>query len=231
MMKHKSKKLIIFGNNGFAEVAYEYFMQDSEYEVCGFTVDKEYLPPNKKQLFGLPIIAFEDVVSIYPPDKYEMFIAVTYTNLNRLRKKIINLAINSGYRIASFISSNANISPSAMLGKFIFILEGNVIQSFSEIGDGSILWSGNHVGHHSRIGNYVFISSHVVISGYSAIGDNCFLGVNSAIGDGVVIGEDSWLSSGVTVTQSTEANSLLVCAKSTKSKIGAKRFFKVRDDS
>jgi hypothetical protein len=43
----KTKKLILFGDSAFAEIAYEYFTFDSEYEVVAFTVSKEYLSKEK----------------------------------------------------------------------------------------------------------------------------------------------------------------------------------------
>ena len=62
------KKLIIFGNRIYAEIAWEYFSEDSDYEVVAFTVDKEYIKsPN---FCGLPVVAFEDVeVIIYDQNK------------------------------------------------------------------------------------------------------------------------------------------------------------------
>lgn len=38
----KEKKLVIVGSGEFAEIAYEYFTYDSEYEVVGFAVEKEF---------------------------------------------------------------------------------------------------------------------------------------------------------------------------------------------
>ena len=37
----KKHKLVIVGDSAFAEVAYEYFSWDSDYEVVGFSVEKE----------------------------------------------------------------------------------------------------------------------------------------------------------------------------------------------
>ena len=55
----EKRKLIIFGDSAFAEIAYEYFTHDSEYQVVAFTISKEYI--KKTSLFDLPIIPFEEV--------------------------------------------------------------------------------------------------------------------------------------------------------------------------
>ena len=38
----KTRKLVIVGAGEFAEITYEYFTFDSEYEVVAFAVEKEY---------------------------------------------------------------------------------------------------------------------------------------------------------------------------------------------
>ena len=42
-MSMKSKKVIIIGIGETADLAYNYFMLDSEYEVVAFATDKEYI--------------------------------------------------------------------------------------------------------------------------------------------------------------------------------------------
>ncbi len=38
----KNKKLVIYGIGETADIAYEYFKHDSDYEVVAFTVDNEF---------------------------------------------------------------------------------------------------------------------------------------------------------------------------------------------
>ena len=79
----KSKKLIIFGTGDIAQLANHYFENDSEYTVVAFTVDKDYCLSD--QFEEKPLVPFEDVQSIYDTNEYEMFIALSYKNMNRLR--------------------------------------------------------------------------------------------------------------------------------------------------
>ena len=39
----KKHKLLIIGDSAFAEIAYEYFTYDSEYQVVAFSVEEAYL--------------------------------------------------------------------------------------------------------------------------------------------------------------------------------------------
>ena len=209
------KKLIIFGAGQIAELAYHYFSSDSEYSIQAFSVDKEYIESN--DFFGLPVIAFEEIQTSFPPEDYEMFIALSYSEVNSIRKKKYFAAKAKGYKLASYISSRATILNDMSIGDNCFILENNTIQPFVSIGNNVTLWSGNHIGHHSAICDHVFIASHVVVSGGVHIGSQSFLGVNAtlinniSIGDGCVIGAGALVNSNVEshlVIKSNASNSI-----------------------
>jgi sugar O-acyltransferase (sialic acid O-acetyltransferase NeuD family) len=226
-MSDSHKNLIIVGDSAFAEVACEYFIQDSKYNVVGFAVESDFL--YKDSLLGLPIFTLEEIEHKYPCETHDVFVAIVYSQLNRLRTRLTKKVKSLGYELASYISSNANIWDNVLFGEHCFVFEDNTIQPFVNIGDNVILWSGNHIGHHSKIRNNVFISSHVVISGFCEIGDNCFLGVNSTISNNLVVAKDCWIGPGVLITNDTEENQIYRMERSFPAKIGARRFFKIRD--
>jgi len=195
----KSKKIIIFGDSAFAEIAYEYFTHDSEYEVVAFTVNENYI--EKSTLFGIPIVPFENIESAFSPKDYDMHIALVYNKLNRVRRAKYLEAKIKGYKLANYISSRSFIWHNVTMGDNIFIFEDNTIQPFVKIGSNNVFWSGNHVGHHSKIGDHNFISSHVVISGFCEIRDSNFMGVNATIGNNLKIGSDCLIGSFVHIVK------------------------------
>lgn len=223
----KSRKLVIIGDSAFAEVACEYFTHDSPYEVVGFAVERPYL--KGEQLLGLPIVALDEVTTRFPPSDHDAYVAVVYSQLNRLRARLMRDAEALGYGLASYVSSRCFIWPNVKLGKHCFIFENNVVQPFVTLGDNVVLWSGNHIGHHSRIADNVFVSSHVVISGFCAVEPNCFLGVNVAIANNVTIARDCWIGPGVVIGQDTKEGELYRASPTEPSKVGALRFFRVKD--
>ncbi len=190
----KKKKLVIFGIEDFARIAYEYYTHDSDYEVVGFTVDKQYL--TLSELCGLPVVAFDDIENTFPPESHEIYCAITYQKMNRTRALACRRAESKRYTLASYISSKAFVWHNAVIGKHAFIFEGNIIQPGVAIGNSVVLWSSNHVGHDSKIHDNVFISSHVVISGWCDIGANTFIGVNATLANNTRIGKESWVMHG-----------------------------------
>lgn len=223
----KTKKLIIVGDSAFAEIAYEYFDADSDYKVVGFSVERHFL--TKDQLFGLPIIAFEDLQSMYDPSTHYIYVATVYTQLNRLRSRLAQSAKDMGYKLASYISSRSFLWRNAEVGEHCFIFEDNTIQAFAKIGDNVVLWSGNHIGHHSIIRKNCFISSHVVISGYCDIGENTFIGVNAALSNNTKIGKDNWIGPSISIMKSTEDGALFKTDHPEQAKVSTLRFFKIKD--
>lgn len=223
----KTKKLVIVGDSAFAEVAYECFTHDSEYEVVGFAVEAAYI--TKKELFGLPIVPFEEIEEHFVPDEVDFYAALIYSQLNRLRTRLYMAAKAKGYQPASYISSLAFVWHNVELGEHCFIFEDNTLQPFAKIGNNVVLWSGNHIGHHSIIQDNCFIASHVVVSGFCNIGRNTFMGVNATLANNITIGEDNWVGLGVTIVRSTEPNQLFKGKQPEPAKISATRFFKVKE--
>ena len=194
-----SKNLIIIGDGEFAEIAYEYFTHDSDYDVAGFAVDREYL--TKRELFGLPVVALDQAERQFAPSSHAAHVAVTYSQLNRVRARLCAAAKARGYTLANYVSSRAFVWRNVALGENCFIFEANVIQYSVRIGNNVVLWSGNHIGHQSTIGDNCFLSSHVVVSGYCRIGENSFLGVNSTLRDHITIGRDAVIGAGAVVVK------------------------------
>jgi len=195
------KKIIIFGNEEFAEVAHFYFTKDSPYDVVAFTTHERFI--KKKELFGLPVIPFEKIEEKYPPSEFSMFVAIGYSKVNKVRARVFDEAKSKGFNLVSYVNSKATKWEEVKMGENCFILEDVTIQPFVSFGDDVIVWSGNHIGHHTKIGNHCFITSHVVISGNVKIEDFCFLGVNSTIRDGIKIGKENVIGAGSVILHDT----------------------------
>lgn len=213
----KKKALVIFGSGDIAQLAHYYFTTDSEYDVLAFTVDLAY--QTEKTFCNLPVIAFEEIADIYPPEECAIFIALSYSKLNSVRKEKYLLAKGMGYQLASFISSHATILNEGCIGENCFILEDNTVQPFVTIGNNVTLWSGNHIGHHSIIKDHCFIASHVVVSGGVEIGEQCFIGVNVTLRDHIKIGKMCVIGAGVLLLADAASEGVYIGATTERSKV------------
>lgn len=223
----KSRKLVIVGDTAFAEIAHEYFDADSEYEVVGFSVERYFL--KREQLRGLPVIAFEDLPAHFDPAAHEVYVATTYTQLNRLRTRLCRAAKAKGYRLASYVSSRAFVWRNVVLGEHCFIFEDNTVQPFVTVGNNVVMWSGNHIGHHTVVRDNVFISSHVVISGFCDIGEYSFLGVNATLANNLSIGRDNWIGPNTAIMKNTDPGAMFKTVQPDPIKLSTLRVFNLSD--
>lgn len=195
------RKLVIFGAGEFAHIAYEYFTYDSDYEVVGFVVDDEF--HNFGAFQELPLIPLSEMHIRFPNSDYEVFVALTATNMNKDRARLFDYFKSKSYKLASYVSSHAFVWRNVSIGENTFIFENNVLQPFVSVGDNCILWSGNHIGHRTEIGDNVFISSHVVLSGYCVVENNCYFGVNATVHNNIRIARDGIVGAGAMISKDT----------------------------
>ncbi len=195
-------RIVIFGVKDFSELAHYYLEHDSPHEVVAFSVNRDYLP-EEGEFRSLPVVAFEEVQDLYPPGDYMFFAPMSPRNMNRDREDVYNNIKEKGYGCISYLSSKATVFENE-IGDNCFILENNIIQPFTRIGDNVVLWSGNHIGHHGVIHDHVTFTSHVVMSGHCEIGAYSFLGVNSTLRDGLKIAEGTFVAMAAAVLQDTE---------------------------
>ena len=202
------EKLVIIGDGETAELAYDYFTGDSNYEVVAFSAERNFR--RNQTLLGLPVVPLEEIEKSYSPNSHKAFVAISYTQLNRLRRKLYNQAKQKGYSLCSYISPNAFIGKNTEIGENCFIFENVTIQRGAKIGNNVTVWSGSLVGHRSVVGENCFVASHVAISGFCDIGENCFLGVNSCTVGGLKIAANCVVGAGAVVVKDTSEGKVYV---------------------
>jgi len=221
------KQIVIFGMGETAQLAYEYFTHDSDYEVSAFCADPEFITADT--FCGCPVVAMDQVAERYPATAYLGFAAAGSGQLNRNREALYDKAKSLGYRLASYVSSRAFTWHNVEIGENCFILEDNTLQPFTKVGNNVVLWSGNHIGHRTEIADHCFITSHVVISGFCHIGAYSFVGVNATFVDKVTVGTDNFITAGAVISKSTADNGVYTGHPAELRKIPAKRFCGVKD--
>lgn len=197
-------KVVLFGNTDYTQVVWWYLENDSEHEVVAFTVNKEYL--EEDELCGLPVVPYENVLSLYPPDEYKMFIAVGYAKRNKIRAELYHTARASGYELISYVHSSAINQCDLPIGDNCFIAENVVIVPFASFGNNVVIWTSSTLAHHSRVDDHSFVSHHVAISGHAKVSAYCFVGANSTVRDGITLAKSSLIGAGANILEDTVEN-------------------------
>ena len=188
----------------FAEIIYIYLNQSAEFEVVAFTVNEWAMKDTSNVFCNLPVVPFEKVQDIYPPNNFQMFIALGYTNMNKKRAKIFDEAKSKGYVLISYVHPTTCINEEFHMGENCFIFENNVIQPFVTLGNDIIIWTGNVISHHTTIKDHCFIVSHCAMAGNVTIDSFCFIGMNATIRNGVKIASESVIGAGSIILKDTE---------------------------
>jgi sugar O-acyltransferase (sialic acid O-acetyltransferase NeuD family) len=202
------KKVVLFGNNLVASLNHYYLTHDSDYEVVAFTVDSEFI--NEDTLHDLPILPFETIEAVCPPEEFAMALPLGFRNLNRFRTEKYLEAKAKGYELISYVSSKAVTWKGLVIGENCFIYENAIVGPFSRIGNNVMLQPGSHIGHHSTVGDHCFVASHAVVLGGAEIGPYCVLGGNSTIIDRVTVAAECLIAAGVTITKNTKERGVYI---------------------
>jgi len=218
-------KVILFGAGKIADVAYFQLTNDTSHEVVAFTVDGENIL--EKEKWGVPVVAFENILKTYPPDDFKMLVAVGYQDLNRFRARKYEEAKSKGYELISYVSSRASNLSNVEIGDNCMILDNAVLQPCTRVGNNVFFWNGNHLGHHARIEDHCYVAGQVVISGAAVIESYCFLGVNATIGHEVTIGRESFIGAGALITKNTAPKSVHIVPDTSKFRLDSDSFLKL----
>lgn len=200
------KKIILFGNAQFAEMNHFYLTHDSPHEVAAFTADGDHIRESK--MFGLPVVAFEEVAKEFPPEQYAMAIPLGIRQINQLRAAKCETARKMGYEFIRYVSSKALVWPGVEIGLNCFIYEQVVVKPFSKIGDDVLIEMGSLVGHHVHIHDHCFLAPHSVVLGGATIEPYCVIGANSTVREAVKIGRSCVIGAGAVIPRSTRAGSV-----------------------
>ena len=162
------KPVLIFGAGQVAQVFAGYLCRQA-HKVDAFVVDTAYWEPGKF-IDGIPVVSFDNAgkVTFIPADEYLFVVGMSFRGLNAPRADKYQAMLERGFQPFTFV--HPMCARNGKVGRGSFVMDLNVMQDCTEIGENCILWSGNHIGHHTKIGNHVFIASHAVIGGAEVVG-------------------------------------------------------------
>jgi len=207
------QKVVLFGNNSFTDLVRYFIEAESEYEISGYFVDRNYLLGSN--FCNRPIVSTEDLILAFPPQEHKIALSIGYRGMNRLRNRIYFELKTLGYSFATFISPSAKIYTND-IGEGNLIFSNVTIEPYSQVGIGNIIRSNAYISHNAVLGNFNYISPSACIAGNVKIGDNTFIGANSTIRNSLTIGDFSLIGAGCFLSRNSNNNEVHVAPKSVK---------------
>jgi sugar O-acyltransferase (sialic acid O-acetyltransferase NeuD family) len=195
------EKIILFGASEGSKLMYHSLLHDSSFEVIAFTVDSKYL--NEKEYCGLPVVPFEQVQDIYPPNEYGMLITVLANEMNMLRARKYHEAKEKGYTLISYIHPTSIVACDMITGDNCFISEGVIVRPNVKVGNDTIIMPGVYIGHDTVIEEHSFVASRAVIMGAVTLKSFTVIGPNATIMEQLTIGSECLIGGGAVILKST----------------------------
>jgi len=210
-----AKKIIIYGNGLYAALYHQIIAEENAFEVVGFTADRRFIKENHFR--GCPLVAFEEVENVFPPETYAMLVIMGYMRM-RDRGLMFGRAKEKGYVFENFISAKATTYKDLKKGQNNIVAPGVFLGPFGEIADNNIISPNVYIGHGFSIGSGNYIAPGCNIGGESTINDSCFIGIGATISDSVRIGPETLVGAGSLVLKNTDQCAAYVGTPAKKTK-------------
>jgi sugar O-acyltransferase (sialic acid O-acetyltransferase NeuD family) len=219
------KKIVLFGTSAGAKLAHFTLSHDPSYEVVAFTVNRVYIKEEK--FCGLPVVPFEEVETIYPPDNYMMLIAIYANGVNKTRAEKYYQAKEKGYTLISYVHPQAIVAPDLVMGDNCIISEGVICRPFLTIGNDVIIMPGATIGHDTIIKDHCFIGNEAVVMGKVNMEPFCFIGPNATILEEVTLGAECLIGGGAVIQANVKEKEVYKAAAPTLLALASDRLAKI----
>lgn len=93
------------------------------------------------------------------------------------------------------------VSPSAVLGRGVFVGAQAAVAAHARVGDWSVINRGATIGHDTVLGAGVRVHPGATVAGVTRLGDRVVVGAGATIIDGIRVGDDVVLGAGSVVTR------------------------------
>lgn len=200
------RKLVIYGNGQMARMFLHFARL--EYDVVAFTVDRSVLTDTSIE--GLPVVAFEDLASVYPAADHCLITAVGYREMNDLRARKYQEGRARGYAFARYVHPSVVRHACVTIGENTIVLDHVALHPCTTVGNSVFIASNASIGHGCTIGDHCWINSGVSIGGETEIGEATFLGINATIGDNLCVGRQCFVGANTLVARDTLAEEVYV---------------------
>lgn len=204
----KGERVVVVGTGETGALAFEYFSYDSPHEIVAFSAEAAAITSDR--YYDLPVVPLEELARAYPPAEYRAFVAVSLTQLNRLRRRLYDTVKAAGFDCVSYISSHAFVMPNAQIGENAFVHEHAELEHRVQIGDNVFIGAGTCIGHSSVIEDDCYAGPHVTVCGMCTVRRGSFLGASSCLSGGVTVAEDCIIGAGAVVLKDTKPRQVYV---------------------
>jgi UDP-N-acetylbacillosamine N-acetyltransferase len=197
-MNASDRKLYVYGAGGHGLVVAESAVA-AGWEVAGFLDEQPQTT----------LVGRWRVYPSIPAEAAGQAVAVAVGD-NMARRRLTADIAQTGLQLTQIIHPTAWVSPTAILGRGVFIGPQAVINGQANIEDGVIINSSAVVEHHCVVGGYSHVAPRAVLCGNVRVGEMCLIGAGATVKPGIAIGDDCTVGVGAAVVSDLDHNQTVV---------------------
>ncbi len=118
---------------------------------------------------------------------------------NPTRHRLGDQLESQGRSLATVVHPTAWVSPSAQLGRGVFIAPQAVVHSRAGVGHGAIVNTGAIVEHDTVIGDYAHVGPNAAVGALAVVGTRTLIGLGASVRSGTTIGDRCTVGVGAAV--------------------------------
>jgi UDP-perosamine 4-acetyltransferase len=150
---------------------------------------------------GVPLVEDREAIERFPPDRYELAMAVIGFGAGVRRHRLAQTWRGLGYRFATVVHPTAVIATGATLDEGAQVLAAAVLQPRCRIGRDAIVNTGAIVEHDCRLAEGSHLAPRVVLGGEVGVGERSQIGLGAVVIEGLRVGADSLVAAGAVVVR------------------------------
>ena len=190
------KSIILIGNGGHCKSIIDVIEQEAKYKIVGIVSSSRSIGTD---LLGYKVIGDDsDLHNLSKTYKYAL-VAVGQIHSPKIRIKLFDLLVGSGFILPSIVSPRAYVSKYACIGSGTIVMHDAIVNTNAVVGENCIINSKALVEHDSIIHNHCHISTGATINGNVLIEDGCFIGSGAIASNSIIIKKNSFVKAGALV--------------------------------
>jgi UDP-perosamine 4-acetyltransferase len=195
MAEAAQTEIVLFGAGGHAKVVIETCIGTSFRPVACLGESRW------SNLVGVPVASEAGATDWLTKGVRLAFIAI---GSNPIRERVAAKARELGFELATIVSPDARVSPTAKLGAGTVVMAGAIVQVEAEIGELGIVNTGASVDHECKLGRAVHVAPHATLCGNVVTGDRVWIGAGSTVIEETTIADDVFIAAGAAVVRDVE---------------------------
>ena len=187
-------EVLLNGTGPLGRMVFHLLDADPRYRVRAFTAPARYC--TQPSLFGVPVIAHDDVADVVPPGEVECLSLLGGLGGWEARREHYATMGRLGYSHTEYVHPTAVIQGPRAWGDNTIVFPYATIGYGGRMGDDVVIREKVYLGHDHVVGSHVFLGVGVTIGGGCTVGEGAYVAMETTVSNDLSIGDGAFIGIG-----------------------------------